>query len=211
MRPPIIIELAFMLAATVAAVPASAQLYKWVDERGVVTYSDRRPADPNANEKLQPVKDRVSVYSPDKALLQAVEAVRQRRNLPEAQIEPVRRFGPYVAKPAGYDPCAQGDCAGLYGGYDVYGSPVFIPRFRRPPHLIQSVLPPGAIAGTITSLNGMNGMIPGTITGLNGMIPGNTAGLNGLIPGNTAALNGVIPGTLHSSPRGTARTFREPR
>ena len=60
-----------------AAVPASAQVYKWVDERGVTNYSNQPPADPEAVKKLGLVEDRISVYTPDRALTQAVEAFRQ--------------------------------------------------------------------------------------------------------------------------------------
>lgn len=213
MRPPII-ELALLLAAMSGALPASAELFKWVDERGTVTYSDRRPVDPKAADKVQSVAGRLSVYSPDKVLLQAVDAWRQRKYAPDDQFEPVRQAGPYMAGiPAqGYDPCLQGSCADFYG-YDAYGYPVYGRRFRHPTHFTQTFIPPGAIAGTITSLNGMNGMIPGNTAGFNSMIPGNTTGFNGMIPGNTAGFNGFVPGNVNPPPRArpvASRPVREP-
>src|SRR5262245_38662861 len=61
-----------------AASPAlSAQLYKWVDERGVTNYSSQPPADPGAAKNLGPVEGNLSVYSPDPALTRAVAASRQ--------------------------------------------------------------------------------------------------------------------------------------
>ena len=48
------------------------QLYKWVDERGVTNYSNQPPADPKAAKTVRPVEDRLSVYSPDQGMVQAI-------------------------------------------------------------------------------------------------------------------------------------------
>ena len=50
--------------------PAHAQTYKWVDERGVVNYSNTLP--PSAAKKIQPVADRISTYDPDPRLQRAI-------------------------------------------------------------------------------------------------------------------------------------------
>ena len=63
-----------MLSVVAVGAPASAQqLYKWVDERGVTNYSNHPPADPKTAKNVRPVEDRLSVYSPDPGLTQAIE------------------------------------------------------------------------------------------------------------------------------------------
>ncbi|MGH8701096.1 MAG: DUF4124 domain-containing protein, partial [Burkholderiales bacterium] len=69
-----------VLVAAFAAAPATAQIYKWVDERGVTNYSSEPPADPKAASSMRVVEAQISVYTPDKALTQAVEAFRQGSN-----------------------------------------------------------------------------------------------------------------------------------
>jgi len=57
-----------LLLLALAAPLAQAQTYKWVDERGVVNYSNTPP--PNGA-KVQPVEDRISVYASDPLIAQA--------------------------------------------------------------------------------------------------------------------------------------------
>jgi hypothetical protein len=57
-----------LLLLAMAAPLAQAQTYKWVDERGVVNYSNTPP--PNAA-KAQPVEDRISIYASDPVTVQA--------------------------------------------------------------------------------------------------------------------------------------------
>jgi len=80
----------FILMLTVAAcAPASAQqLYKWVDERGVTNYSNHPPADPKSAKNVRPVEDRLSVYSPDPGLTQAIED--NQKNFDQRQRERAR-------------------------------------------------------------------------------------------------------------------------
>jgi hypothetical protein len=55
-----------LLAALLALAPAAqAETYKWVDERGVVNYSNTPP--PAAAKAAQPVAERVSTYETDPA------------------------------------------------------------------------------------------------------------------------------------------------
>lgn len=57
--------------ALLAAVPAWAQVYKWVDDKGVVNYSSRPPTNRKAA-LLDPNSVSVSVYTPDESLSRAV-------------------------------------------------------------------------------------------------------------------------------------------
>lgn len=187
MRPHRLFALVILFAA-----PAGADLYKWVDERGVTHYSDLRPTKLPATARIEPVTNRVSVYSPDKSLLQAVEAARLKKPAPEVPIEHHRSRAPYGAAmqappPLTYEPCVLADCAIVSGVQYPHSSTVFHPIRRRPPNLMQAVLPPGAIAGTINS--------------------------NGAIPGNTAGVSNVLPETMKPGPRMrpmATRHFREP-
>jgi uncharacterized protein DUF4124 len=54
-------------ALLLVAAPAAAQVYKWVDDKGVVNYSNEAP--PNRNSTVLDAKaSRISVYTPDDAL-----------------------------------------------------------------------------------------------------------------------------------------------
>src|SRR4029450_2833083 len=156
------------------ATPAAADLYKWTDERGVIHYSDRRPIEATPATKVESVSNRISVYSADPALLQAVEAARTRRGQPETASVPYRApayAAPVPAPALTNETCEFADCAVSGVPYPYPGAFV-----RRHPHnLVQAVLPPGAIAGTINS--------------------------NGAIPGNTAGTNSVPAGAFRAGPR----------
>ena len=178
------IRLLIALVAILATAPASAQVYKWKDERGVTNYSNQPPAD--ATKKVAIVEDRISVYTPDKALTQAIAAARQGSNHAlservaslERQLEDERRARQYVspaAAPAAYDPCQGGraiDCNGVYGGYYLYSPAYAIAPYR---HLrgnfVQTRLKPGTIAGNVV---GMNGYIPGNSASAGTVFPSRT-------------------------------------
>ena len=70
---------ALFIALLLVAALARAETYKWVDERGVTTYSNTPPA-----AKAQVVGDRISVYTADPALNREVELYR-RMDLAEAE------------------------------------------------------------------------------------------------------------------------------
>jgi hypothetical protein len=159
---------ALAFAAAVGAAPVSAQLYKWVDEKGATHYSDRKPDDQKSADKVKSVENApVSVYSPDKTLLKAVETARERASRPEPPPEPQRIARPYVApvnpQPVPNDPCASADCGADYYSY----APVYATG-RHGQRLQQAVLPAGATAGTVNS--------PGIIPGNSGTTPTGTAG-----------------------------------
>jgi hypothetical protein len=58
-----------------ATVPAYAQVYKCLDERGVTNYSSEPPADNRAGLKPATVADRISVYAPEPAVQRAISAI----------------------------------------------------------------------------------------------------------------------------------------
>lgn len=54
------------------ALPAAAEMYKWVDDNGVVTYSNTPPTTKQPK-KVESVAERVSVYTPDAELARAMK------------------------------------------------------------------------------------------------------------------------------------------
>ena len=71
--------LRILLASLVAAAPlAQAETYKWVDERGVVNYSNAPPPDSAKGAiPAQTVPDRVSTYQTDPITNQSIEVYRR--------------------------------------------------------------------------------------------------------------------------------------
>ena len=72
-----LIQLLIFLAAICATVPAAAELYKWVDERGVTNYSNEPPPAAAPGNKLARIDNKISVYTPDESFMQAVKALRK--------------------------------------------------------------------------------------------------------------------------------------
>ena len=114
-----VVRLTTFLAAILAIAPASAELYKWVDERGVTNYSNEPPAAAPAN-KLARVANTISVYTPDENFMRAVKAVREKAILalsePEPPRSPVARIS---TQQSGYDQCLM---SGRLGCDDLYRS-----------------------------------------------------------------------------------------
>ena len=161
-----------LLLVAVASVPLpalSAQIYKWVDERGVTNYSNRQPDRAAAPGKFGIVESKISVYTPDPALTQAVDAFRMRSNeisarraAPETVLAERYSVPVYVPAPAAIEPCSgygPAHCDESYTGYDPY-SPVAGHRFYRGRYkrVPQVRIKPGTIAGQVV---GMDGYIPG--------------------------------------------------
>ena len=154
------IAVALALSGFAFAAPA-AELYRWVDENGVVNYSNTPPPKTRTGKAPTVVEDRVSVYTPDKTVTEAVERGRERRLQAPAQPaasftrepEPERRASaPPPPPPVAYDPCSnQIDPNCQLFLYD--GAPVFHGR-RRPPRLNQPQIPAGTLAGQATGANG---------------------------------------------------------
>ena len=186
MRMPALTTLLIAALAMLASVPSSAaQLYKWVDERGVTNYSNQPPADPNAVRKMQPVEGNLSVYSPDPALTQAVAAYHQgagerrladRVDYLERQLEAERLARQYTAAVAAAPaPCPPGvDCYGNSGSYYPAGiAGGFFPVAPRHKRLFPAQLPVGATAGNVV---GMSGFIPGQSAIAASLAPPRSAG-----------------------------------
>ena len=148
-------------ALLLATAPAgAAELYKWVDENGVTNYSNNPPPKSKTGKAATIVEDRVSVYTPEKAVTDALERRAQQQKPAAAPPAPPTATAPPAPKaaasppppPIAYDPCMTvGDpnCNAIL--YD--SSPVFQGR-RRPPPLNQPQLPAGAIAGQVTGQSG---------------------------------------------------------
>jgi hypothetical protein len=82
------------VALLVAAMPAiSAELYKWVDEKGVTNYSNEPPPK-GANAKVIVPDDRLSVYTPDEATKQSIERSKERFARPPQGMPPPVIFAP---------------------------------------------------------------------------------------------------------------------
>lgn len=140
------------LALSVASAAAGAELYKWIDENGVVNYSNTPPPKTAKGQPATIVDDQISVYTPEKAVTDEIERAKQKSAqkpvpaTPAVSPEPERRASTLPAPPAPYDPCTSPtdrNCPGVI--YD--NSPVFQGRRRPLPPLVQPQLPPGTIAG----------------------------------------------------------------
>lgn len=187
MRPSTLIVPA-IFCAMLFVLPASAtDLYKWVDAHGVTNYSSELPPGAKGAKKFAAAENRVSVYTPDKQLLQAMEASRQRaledlrtgrreRELEAEHLARLRSAAPTPAVPSGYDPCLDAANVDLcnnrvYNTFPYYAAaPVFAGNRRFRP-LPQINITPGTTAG-------------------------NVVGMNGFIPGNSA----FVPGTMMAPP-----------
>jgi hypothetical protein len=136
-------------------------LYRWTDDNGVVNYSNTPPAKTRGGKPATKVEDTVSVYTPERAVTEAIERRRNQPPPPPAASftrEPERRVSapPPPPPPIAYEPCAvPGDPNCQAYLYD--NSPVFNGRRRATP-LVQPQIPPGTIAG---QASGANAYIPG--------------------------------------------------
>jgi uncharacterized protein DUF4124 len=108
-----IVLVALFLAATCAT---SAELYKWVDEKGVTNYSNEPPKGVKATPVT--VDDRISVYTPDEATTKSMERAKERLARPPQALpgtplilQPDPRFiPPPPPPPPGFrDPTASPD------------------------------------------------------------------------------------------------------
>ncbi len=123
-----LIQLLVVVAAGLAAAPACAELYKWVDAQGVTNYSSEPPSDPKAAKKLTRVENTISVYTPDEPFMQAVKALRERNIKTLSEPEPERQQVASMQPQSPYEQClASGrpDCDTQYGDY----YPGYLPGF----------------------------------------------------------------------------------
>jgi hypothetical protein len=119
---------AIILILAAAAPPALADTYKWVDEKGVVNYSNKPP--PAAAAKQTLVAERVSVIAPDPSIGPAIAAMEARaaRRAQYEEADFLQRQRYMLAAQASYgdSSCAYGSDCGM--GYDAayyypYGYP----------------------------------------------------------------------------------------
>ncbi len=110
-----------LLALTCVSATASAQLYKWVDERGITNYSNDAPPAATTANKLTRVENKISVYTPDDSFLRAVKATRERSIKALAEPEPTRSpVARIEVQQSGYEQCVTSGrigCDDLYPGY----------------------------------------------------------------------------------------------
>jgi len=172
--------LSALALVSASPLPFAAQLYKWVDERGVTNYSNQPPIDAQPARKFAPVEDRVSVYSTDPALTQAIASLYQRPRRSESEridrlereLAAERSARQYATTATVPSSCAGGDCYGYPGDYYPYVPvagyfplrnrfpvvPVVLPAQNRFPFPIPGPVTPGPTAGNVV---GMSGYIPG--------------------------------------------------
>jgi len=142
-----LVHLIGICALLAAGGTGAAELYKWVDENGITNYSNESPP---RGAKATPLNtdDRISVYSPDPAVLEAIEAQRNRRTAPPPVVAapPVPPPGSAPPPPPArtqalpQDPCLSGNdprCSAV----TIYdSSPIFVGRQRTPVPVV--VVPP---------------------------------------------------------------------
>ena len=202
-NPILILQLALSALLVVTASDASAQLYKWTDEKGVVNYSNALPPKSKARD-VALVENRLSTYTPDKDVIEAMQSARELRRSgsaraggsSDADIERGARSHVAVLGPAPatrYDPCAGGSDVNCQAAFPYEGSPVFAGR-QRVPLLFQPQLPPGAIAGHVV---GADGFIPGLSAQAQALAPARAM----RTPRASFTLKGTRPGPAHHSRR----------
>ena len=180
------LQLVSVLIAILIAIPASAQMYKWVDENGVTNYSGEPPSPSKAAKKFGIVEERISVYTPDSAIDRRLQAgastnegiLSKRIDGLERQLEAERQARQYAAaaearaSQAAYDMCVgerRVDCDGNSGYYPYAPGVVFAPSKIRRPRFVPAVDVTGVTAGNVTaairagggSFNGTPGVTKG--------------------------------------------------
>jgi len=110
-----------VLVLAMAAAPALAETYKWVDAKGAVTYSDTPPPSTAAKQKV--VEERISVIPPDPTMGPAVAAMQARaeRRAKDEEADYARRQQYMMQAQASYaaTTCPYGTICD--GGYDAPG------------------------------------------------------------------------------------------
>jgi len=159
--------------------PACAQIYKWVDEAGKTHYSDQAPA---SGTKVGTVADRISVYTPDPALLARAAATPEQHPVLSDRVDRLERqlhaerlarqqYELAAFSQAAYERCVSErrvDCDG-YGGTMPYVGPiVVVPVRHRRPVLVRTSFT-GLSAGNVVG----PGIMPGTFNGPNAITAGN--------------------------------------
>lgn len=129
-------RVALLVLALTLTAPLHAQIYKWVDAKGVTHYSDKPPAGHQARTQL--VEERISVVPSDPALSAATAAMRAQgaRQAELAQAEWLQRQRLMLAAQAmpSYSDCPyRMDCDWPYAYRYGYAYAPFVSRAPRPP------------------------------------------------------------------------------
>lgn len=165
--------------------PVSAQVYKWVDDRGVTHYSDEAPAKGRSAKKAVIVPDRLSVYSTpspslvpvsysngDPGLNNRIDAL-ERQLLAERQARDSIAAAEARASLAAYERCLADrrvDCDAYGALYPPYAGPIVVARARhRHPFPVPGSSLTGMTAGTVVG----PGIIPGNFNGPGAVTAGN--------------------------------------
>jgi hypothetical protein len=188
---------AILLAATGGT--AYAQIYKWVDEAGKTHYSDQAPA----GGKLDTVAERISVYTPDPALLARAAAIavpdpalsnrvdRLERQVHAARLARQQQELSFTqASQSVYERCLaerRVDCDS-YAGTMPYAGPIaVVPVRHRRPVLVRT---------SFTALSAARpGFMPGTFNGRSAITAGNFVG-PGIMPGTFNGPNAITAGNF---------------
>ena len=139
------ILLAALLGTGLASAAAEAQTFKWLDERGVVNYSNAPPPGAAAKAaKAQTVDERISTYEPDPALKAIAAAGGPSYYEQQLEREWAQRQRLMAMSNAAADalPCNapyRADCGDAYAG--GYGVPVVFARPLRATFLAAPAAP----------------------------------------------------------------------
>jgi hypothetical protein len=128
-----------------AIAPVSAELYKWVDERGITNYSSDPPPPAAIANKLTRIENKISVYTPDESLMQTVKAVRERAIKALTEPEPARSPVARIAvEQSGYEQCITSGRIGCEDLYPAYYPAAYLPVGAYPRRGVQPTrfLPP---------------------------------------------------------------------
>jgi uncharacterized protein DUF4124 len=131
-----------VFVASLASLSASAQVYRWVDEHGRTNYSDNPPDTVKAIGGVVQNLNRISVYTPEKSLTDAVVAFRSQINASAAarrqedERMALMRMQLAAQTAAQPSPCDSRDpyCDSGYGGYGYPYVPVAVGARRPPAH-----------------------------------------------------------------------------
>ena len=186
--------------------PAHAQIYKWVDEAGKTHYSDTAPT---AGKNLDKVADRISVYTPDPALLaraaaraepdpalsnrvdrleRQLHAERLARAQQQAELASFTQASQTVYERCLAERCV--DCDSYAGTMPYVGPIAVVPVRHRRPMLVRTSF-------TALSTGNLMGprIMPGTFNGRSAVTAGNFVG-PGIMPGTFNGPNAITAGNF---------------
>jgi hypothetical protein len=117
------------LILALAALPALAETYKWIDEKGQVNYSNAPP--PSVAGKAQAVEDRISVMGMDPAVRAWADRRFAQKAYADEQDWQLRQQA--MAAQQAYYAQPTGSYGSDYGySYPYYGGYIYRTNFRRP-------------------------------------------------------------------------------